>query len=186
MSTTAVSGGEIREFLQRINSTLSTASSDFIQTMKEIAPRIKAGELSAAAAQKAIADYFYQGYQSCESAGRLAAERAATNGSTAGAQFWSQRADTWSAAAGERAILGDAAWIRGTANLDVVASLRALGGLTASGLAIAGGLIEIAQVIDVAARPRTRSSSAPNALHLECESTQFRSRRVRASSTCFR
>ncbi len=111
MTTASVSISEYVQWLQDINTTATTAFSDFVRSMRNVANDVKAGVVTEAAAQKTMADFFYDQYRQYETSARSFAQRAVATGDSAAAELFDRYATQFSSVAEQRAALGDAAWL---------------------------------------------------------------------------
>ena len=153
MGTNASIGiNEFSAVVQSVNTTMSTAFSDFVHSMEHIGEHVRSGAMSEAQAMRNTAEFLASQYQAMEAAAQSAAQKAISAGNSSAAEFWQQRAQSLAITAAERSVLGDAAWIRGGAALDVVDSLKGLGGALAHAAGVAGFLIEAGQMLEAAAR----------------------------------
>jgi hypothetical protein len=153
MSTNAsVSLNEISGTIQSINTTMSTAFSDFVHSMQHVGEKVRSGAMSDAQAWRNTADWFSQQYETAKNAALSAAQKATQSGDTSTAEFWQKRAQSYSNIMAERITMTDAAWLRGNAALNVVDSLRSLGGTLAHSVGVAGFAFEAAQMLDAAIR----------------------------------
>ncbi|MDT3737253.1 MAG: hypothetical protein ROZ00_13580 [Denitratisoma sp.] len=110
MSTNpSVSINEFSTTIQSINTTLSTAFSDFVHSMQHVGEAVRTGAITEAQAFRNTADWFSLQYETAKNAALSAAQRATTAGDAAAAEFWQQRAQSLSNTMASRIPLGDAA-----------------------------------------------------------------------------